>query len=228
MNAPRPGCFARILCTGIVCVVVAACGTAAPRASAPGGADADGRRADGSAAPMLPAPEPGTAVYAVDPVHTRIAIAIDHAGFSKAIGTVSGTTGTLHLAPGSWDGARVAVAIPLDQLDFGDAAWNRAVAAGGLLDSARHPRALFRSLRVEPVDAARARLHGELTLRGTTRDVVLEVVRNGEGRYPLPPFRRTAGFSATTTLSRADFGSTAWSSMIGDAVDVRIELEATR
>lgn len=228
MNAPRPGCFARILCIGIACVLAAACGTAPPRAPVPDGAAADSGPADGMAAPTLPAPQPGITAYAVDPVHTRIAIAIDHAGFSRAIGTVSGTTGTLHLAPGSWKGAQVAVAIPLDRLDFGDAAWNRAVTAGGLLDSNRHPQAQFRSLRVEPVDAARARLHGELTLRGTTREVVLDVVRNGERRYPLPPFRQTAGFSATTTLSRADFGSTAWSSMIGDEVDVRIELEASR
>lgn len=228
MNAPRPGWLARILCAGIVGVLAAACGTSPPRAPAPDGAAADGRPADGVDAPTLPAPQPGTAAYAVDPVHTRIAIAVDHAGFSRAIGTVSGTAGTVHLAPGSWDGAEVAVAIPLDRLDFGDVAWNRAVAAAGLLDSTRHPRAQFRSLRVEPVDAARARLHGELTLRGTTREVVLNVVRNGERRYPLPPFRQTAGFSATTTLSRSDFGSTAWSSLIGDAVEVRIELEASR
>ena len=78
--------------------------------------------------------------------------------------------------------------------------------------------ARFRSLRVEPLDARRARIHGELTLRGTTRTVVLEATRNGERRHPLPPFRHTAGFSATATLSRADFGSTAWGSVIGDAV----------
>lgn len=171
---------------------------------------------------------PDARAHAIDPVHTRIVIAIDHAGFSRAIGTVSGSTGTLHLVPGTWEGAAVAAAIPLDRLDFGDGDWNRAVAAGGLLDTGRHPQAHFRSTRVEALDAGRARIHGELTLRGTTREVVLDALRNGERRHPLPPFRHTVGFSATTTLSRADFGSTAWGSMIGDAVEVRIELEATR
>lgn len=184
----------------------------------------------GAAATATPvqAPHPDARAHAIDPVHTRIAIAIDHAGFSRAIGTVSGSTGTLHLVPGTWEGARVAVDIPLDRLDFGDADWNRAVGAGGLLDTGRHPRAHFRSTRVEAVDTDHARIHGELTLRGTTREVVLDTVRNGERRHPLPPFRHTVGFSATTTLSRADFGSTAWSSLIGDAVEVRLELEATR
>ena len=40
------------------------------------------------------------------------------------------------------------------------------------------------------------------------------------------PFRRTAGFSATATLSRSDYGIDAWASMIGDNVEVRIEAEA--
>ena len=43
----------------------------------------------------------------------------------------------------------------------------------------------------------------------------------------MPPFRRTVGFSATTTISRADFGITAWKSVIGDDVELRIEAEAT-
>lgn len=207
----------RLPVLGVLCALSAAC------------AQAPVRESDGAAGTSLAAaPHPDAMAYAIDPVHTRIAIAIDHAGFSKAIGTVSGTTGTLSLLPGSWEGAQVAADIPLARLDFGDGDWNRAVAAGGLLDSGRHPVARFRSLRVEPLDATRARIHGELTLRGTTRAVVLEATRNGERRHPLPPFRHTTGFSATATLGRAEFGSTAWASVIGDAVEVRIELEATR
>ena len=44
----------------------------------------------------------------------------------------------------------------------------------------------------------------------------------------MPPFRRTVGFSATAALSRKDFGIDAWPSVIGDAVELRIEAEATR
>ena len=66
------------------------------------------------------------------------------------------------------------------------------------------------------------------TLRGVSREVVLDVTLNALKRHPLPPFRRTAGFSATTTLSRADFGISAWPSVIGDKVELRIEAEAVR
>jgi len=166
--------------------------------------------------------------YALDPVHTRVQFAIDHAGFSKAIGTVSGSTGTLVFDPDDWHGARVEVSIPIARVDLGDAKWNQATLARNLLDAERNPVATFVSTRIEPIDAQRAIVHGNLTLRGETREVALQVVLNGLKRHPLPPFRRTVGFSATAALSRADFGIDAWPSMIGDAVELRLEVEATR
>lgn len=166
--------------------------------------------------------------YALDPVHTRILVAIDHAGFSSALGTVSGATGTLRFDPRDWTSAQVVVEIPLARLDFGDEAWNRATLAGNLLDAQAHPVAAFASTRVEPLDERTAIVHGVLRLRGIEREVALEVTLNAAKRHPLPPFRRTLGFSATTVLSRADFGITAWKSVIGDTVELRIEAEATR
>src|SRR5690606_25286471 len=138
------------------------------------------------------------------------------------------SSGTLRFSPGDWAGARVEVEIPLQRLDFGDQDWNRATLARNLLDADAHPVATFRSTRVEPLGAQRAIVHGLLALRGVSREVALEVRLNGARRHPLPPFRRTVGFSATATLSRADFGITAWRSMIGDTVELRIEAEATR
>ena len=61
-----------------------------------------------------------------------------------------------------------------------------------------------------------------------SRDVPLAVTFNQLRRHPLPPFRPTAGFSATASLSRAEFGIDAWPSAIGDRVELRIEAEATR
>lgn len=166
--------------------------------------------------------------WRLDPVHTRVALAVDHAGFSKAIGTVSGSTGVLVFTPGDWAGARIEAEVPLARLDFGDEKWNRAVGANNLLDVADHPVARFVSTRVEPVDADSARVVGQLTIRGVTREVTLEVRLNAVKRHPLPPFRRTVGFSATAQLSRAEFGIDAWKSVIGDAVELRIEAEAIR
>lgn len=164
--------------------------------------------------------------YRLDPVHTRVMFAIDHAGYSTALGTVSGSEGILHFDPEDWRSARLDVQVPIARLDLGDAKWNQATLARNLLDGERYPTARFVSTAVEPIDETHARVRGELTLRDVTREVVLDVTLNALKRYPLPPFRRTAGFSATTTLSRSAFGITAWPSVIGDDVQLRIEAEA--
>ncbi|MBB6368016.1 polyisoprenoid-binding protein YceI [Xanthomonas sacchari] len=168
------------------------------------------------------------AQYALDPVHTRVLFAIEHAGFSKALGTVSGSTGTLVFDPDDWRSARLQARVPLQRLDLGDEKWNRAALAHNLLDGEHYPEAQFVSTRVEPIDAQHAKVIGQLTLHGVTREVTLDVTLNAVKRHPLPPFRRTAGFSATATLQRADFGISAWPSVIGGTVELRIEAEATR
>ena len=177
-------------------------------------------------APAAQAFEPES--YAIDPVHTRVLFAIGHAGFSKAMGTVSGSTGTLVFDRDDWSHARLDVRVPLERLDMGDAKWNDAVRAGNLLDTKRHPDAHFVSTKIEPVDADHAKVCGDLTLRGVTRPACMDVTFNALKRHPLPPFHRTAGFSATATLNRAEFGMTAWPTVIGDAVELRIEAEAQR
>jgi polyisoprenoid-binding protein YceI len=176
--------------------------------------------------PAARAAEPPT--YALDPVHTRVMFAVEHAGFSQALGTLSGSTGLLRFDPDDWTTATLRAEIPLARLDLGDDKWNRAALARNLLDAEAHPVATFTSTRIEPLADNRARVHGMLDLRGVSREVVLEVRLNARKRHPLPPFRRTVGFSATATLSRADFGITAWKSVIGDSIELRIEAEATR
>jgi polyisoprenoid-binding protein YceI len=168
------------------------------------------------------------ASYALDPVHTRVMFELSHAGYSQAIGMVSGSTGTLVFDPGDWSSAKVSVSVPIAKLDLGDADWTRAALGRGFLDGARYPVATFVSTRIEPVDATHARVVGTLTLRGVAREIALDVAFNQLKRYPLPPFRRTAGFSATATLSRAAFGADAWTSLVGDTVSLRIEAEAHR
>lgn len=166
--------------------------------------------------------------YQLDPVHTRVLFSVSHAGFSQAMGTVSGSTGLVEFDPDDWGGARVQVSVPLERADLGDAAWNKAVAASNLLDLKDHPRAEFVSTRVVPRGGNQFDVVGQLTLHGVTREVTLAVTFNQLKRHPLPPFRRTVGFSATTTLSRAAFGIDAWPSVIGDAVQLNLQVEATR
>jgi len=177
---------------------------------------------------LLPLSASAADRYRLDPVHTRVLFAVEHAGFSQALGTVSGSEGVLEFDPDDWGSAHLDVVVPIARLDLGDGKWNQATLARNLLDGERHPQARFVSTRVEPLEAGHARVHGLLTLRGVSREVALDVRLNALRRHPLPPFRRTAGFSATATLQRSDFGITAWPSVIGDRVELRIEAEAVR
>ena len=81
---------------------------------------------------------------------------------------------------------------------------------------------------MERLQDNRGTVCGDFTLRGVTRPLCMQFKLNRIARYPLPPFRHTAGFSATATLKRRDFGITAWQSLIGDAIELRIEAELTR
>jgi polyisoprenoid-binding protein YceI len=170
----------------------------------------------------------GPETYALDPVHTRVVFLVEHAGFSHAMGAVSGSSGTLRFDRDDWRSAQLDVTVPLTRLDLGDAKWNAAALASNLLDGKRYPEARFVSTQVEPIDAEHAKACGNLTLHGVTGPVCMEVTFNALKRHPLPPFRRTAGFSATATLSRKAFGIDAWPSVIGDEVKLLIEAEAVR
>ena len=177
----------------------------------------------------LPAVAGEPARYAFDPVHTRVMFAIDHAGFSKAIGTISGSQGSLHFDVEDWASARLDVVVPMHRLDMGDSGWSASVFAPRFLDVKRHPQARFVATDgLQRQLANRGRACGQLTLHGVTRPLCLDVVLNKAGRYPLPPFRRTIGFSAAATLKRSDYGMTSWQSLVGDDIELRIEAELFR
>jgi len=165
--------------------------------------------------------------YRIDPVHTRVVFAVDHYTFSRALGALSGATGTLRFDPDDWTTASVDVTIPLARLDLGDAEWNARMLKADFFAADEHPNARFVSTRVEPIDATHATIVGILSLRGESREVSLLATLNGRARHPLT-LRRTVGFSATATLSRADFGMRSWKSAIGDSVSLIIEVEASR
>jgi polyisoprenoid-binding protein YceI len=165
--------------------------------------------------------------YAFDPVHSRVAFFVSHADFSRAIGTFSGIEGVLEFDESDWPGARVEARIPIASLELGDAKWRERILDPTFFDAKDHPEARFASTRVEPTGDGRLRVTGNLELRGVRREVVLDVTINRIGRHPLT-LRGTAGFSARTQLSRAAFGMQKWKNLVGDEVELMIEVEAQR
>ena len=165
--------------------------------------------------------------FAIDPVHTRVAFQVSHAGFSWPVGSFSGASGVLDFDPADWSKAHVEVRVPIATLQLGDDKWQRKILDPTFFDAEKFPEARFVSTKVEPRGADEAEVTGELTLHGVTKTVTLHVKLNKLARHPLT-FRRTAGFSATGTLSRRDFGIDNWAKVVGDEVRLILEVEASR
>src|SRR6185295_12579766 len=100
------------------------------------------------------------------------------------------------------------------------------------LDVERYPEITFRTLHVAAGQAGQLRVLGELTMKGRVGEVILEAESGGvaldESGY------ERAGFSAKAAIKRRDFGasgSLAWDNygvMIGERIDIEIEVEAVR
>lgn len=165
--------------------------------------------------------------YRLDPVHTRVLFRISHAGFSNQPGFFTAVQGQLQFDAADWSQSRLEVHIPIASLQLGDADWNRRILDHTFFDLKKYPEALFISTQVLQDGDGKGTVTGNLTLHGVTRPVTLAVTLNAIKRHPLTR-RRTAGFSATGSISRKEFGIDAWSSMVGDEVTLQIECEALR
>lgn len=168
-----------------------------------------------------------SARYQYDPVHSQVLFSIDHNGYSRPFGRLHIAQGWLQFDPKDWRTAATELDIDLASLDMGNADWNAAVCKPALLDCAHARYAHFVSTGVERKDDRHGVLHGTLTLRGVSRPMDIAFTFNRAARtvYGL---HAVAGFSATASLQREDFGIDAFAHSIGHDVTVWMELETIR
>ena len=163
--------------------------------------------------------------YTFDAVHSRVTFYVNHFGFSNSVGEFKVGAGTFTFDNDDWSNSRVEVKLPVQSLELGDAKWNSDILNAGFLEAAKYPEIGFVSSKVDKLASGKARLYGDLTIKGVTKPVVLELRVNKLGDHPT---RKTpaAGFTATTTIKRSEFGVTKLLPMVSDDVEVRIEVEA--
>lgn len=165
--------------------------------------------------------------YRFDTVHTQVFFCADHLGFSNPCGHMRVKSGFIHFDPEAWVEAKVDVVIDTASLDMGDAKWNTTLRSWQFLETDKYPTARYISTSVTTNIDRTATVHGTLSLRGKTQPVDLHVTFNRVGVDPYS-FHYTAGFSATATLKRSDFGMRKYLPDIGDDVTFRIEVEGLR
>ena len=99
------------------------------------------------------------------------------------------------------------------------------MASADWLDAAKFPNATFKSTRVQAAGTNQLTVEGDLTVKGVTKPVTLDVTLNGAGEHPMRKVP-AIGFDATTTLKRSDFGLGAYAPAVSDEVKVHITTEA--
>jgi len=148
--------------------------------------------------------------------------------------------GSLGWDPANPGASSVDVTIDARKLWSGEPDRDAHLKSADFLDVENHPTIVFRGNRVELCGADDARLHGELTIRGVTKPVTLDVRYLGQWQTPWwedgvdkgPKTR--AGFVAKTRINRHDFGVD-WNGaldlggvVVSDYVDITIDAEAIR
>lgn len=173
-----------------------------------------------------------------EPGHSSAGFSVRHMMVTHVRGRFPGVRGELAFDPDGPSGGSVEARIDASSLWSGEEARDAHLRSGDFLDVENHPEITYRGDRVEPLGCQEYRVHGELTLRGVTREVALEARYLGVRETPywedgenLGPVRRL-GFTATAAIDRQDFG-VSWQApldgggvVVGDRVEIRLDVEA--
>lgn len=144
-------------------------------------------------------------IWTLDPAHSSVTFSAKHMMVATVRGSVQIRDLDLDFAPDDLGASTVRVVLDAGSIETGMEQRDVHLRSADFLAVDEYPTIDFRSTRIEPVGAS-YRIHGDLTIRGTTRPVILDAeyggtVVNMQGG-------RSAGFGARTTIDREDFGLT--------------------
>lgn len=162
--------------------------------------------------------------YTIDPQHANVVWKANHLGFSNPSGKFAEVSGHFMLDEAKPANSTVVVTIKPGSVVTGIPKFDEHLKSADFFESAKFPEARFESTKVEVTGEKTAKVHGNLTLKGITKPVVLDVTLNKIGEHPMNQ-KKTAGFSATTTLKRSDFGIDYGIPAVSDEVQIELEVE---
>jgi polyisoprenoid-binding protein YceI len=164
----------------------------------------------------------------IDPVHTEVGFTVKHMMVSKVRGKFTKFEGQIVTADNPLE-STVTATVDLSSIDTGNPDRDNHLRSADFFEVDSHPHMTFKSTGLRP-DGDNFKLEGELTLKGVTKPVVLEVEVGGFGPDPYGGTR--AGFSARGEIKRSDFGVDfnavleAGGVVVGDKVTLLLEVEA--
>ena len=170
--------------------------------------------------------------WTVDPMHTQVEFAAKHMGIMTVKGHFTGVRAAINFTEDDFSASSVEATIDAGTLTTNDERRDTHLKSADFLNVEQFPTIAFRSTRIAHAAHDRYKMTGDLTIRGVTRPVTLDVVYSGQGKDPMGNVH--AGFSADTTINRKDWGLT-WNValetgglLVGEDVKLALEVEAVK
>ena len=163
--------------------------------------------------------------YKLDPGHTMVLFSWNHFGFSNPTANLGQVDGTLVYDEAAPTKSTVEATLPLAGLDTFVPKLDEHLKSADFLDAAKFPTVTFKSTKVTSAGKDKLKVTGDLTVHGVTKPVTLDVTVNKVGPHPMMKVQ-TAGFDATATIKRSDFGVGAYVPNVSDEIKIRITTEA--
>lgn len=172
-----------------------------------------------------------TTVWELDPAHSRAEFTVRHLMIANVRGAIPIVRGTIVRDETDVRKSRVTAELDVSRIDTGATDRDAHLRSADFFDSGAHPTIRFESTEVEETEDG-LRVTGDLTIRGMTRPVVLDVEVLGEAKDPWGNTKAAA--VATTSFDRRDFGLT-WNAaletggvLVGERVKISLDLQAVR
>ncbi len=168
----------------------------------------------------------GTTTWNLDPMHTNAQFLVKHLGISTVQGDFAKISGTVTLDDTDITKSSVNATIDVSSIDTRVSRRDDDLKSEHFLNLAQFPTITFQSTKVEKDGEGKLKVTGNLTIRGVTKEVTLDV--NGPTAPITAMGNQRRGFSATTKINRQDFGVSADPGMVGDELTILIDSEMTQ
>lgn len=162
--------------------------------------------------------------YAIDAGHSRVTFSYNHQGLSYPLLRAIDVNGELELDAESLERSSVAITIAADSIRSNVDYFDRELASPKFFNAGRFPVITFTADRLSMIDNESGVLEGEVTIRGITKPLSLNVTINGAIEHPMTG-TPVIGVSATGWLNRSDFELDRFIPSVSDRVDLGIEVE---
>jgi len=177
-------------------------------------------------------PVTGVSTWTIDPTHSAVEFAVKHLMISTVKGRFGDVKGTIAYNEIDTKKSRIDIEIPIATIDTHNEQRDAHLRSPDFFDAEHHPLMTFKSKRIDGDVTGEFKLIGDLTIRGTTRDVTLDAEFQGRARDPWGGERM--GFTASGKINRKDFGlhwnqaldAGGW--VLGDDIKIIIEVELVK